>query len=995
METIKIGSTVPVVKPLQNLLTRLGLYQHSIDGIYGFFTEKAIIAYQESKHLKSDGIVGPITWKSFDDPSNPYIPYTIRSGDTLREISKKYSTTVNEIVLTNPEVNLESLIPNEIIIIPLKTIDLDTIKINVSDTIETDQENIMQGLENPIICELPLVSILLPVYNHAHFLKQTIGSVQNQSYTNWELIIIDDGSTDDTPEVLKQYETDYRIQIYHQPNQKVPRTLTHLHTLVKGQLITWISSDNYMAPTMLEELVKYLIQYPDISMVYADPALIKENGEYLHENGYRDQNRDRERPYILRLPQDTESLGSEFDNYINACFLYKRDEAVAMAGHYFEDLNGMEDYDFWLRLIKGGKIHHINNQKPLYYYRVHDKSLSNQIQEKHLSDYQERSEKLLALDKQRTEYASKPWMVKMSRKAKRYLKQHPKLFKFLNQYKWQVTDKKIHFVCPNETVSLKDGQCFVRLYQDRFDLYKYKDYDYQLIASIEFGNEMDALALKARYTHTDNPFWEFPSSYKKKIIGIHLPLSYIDVDKTIKIMKIYEDYFFILTDTLENSSVKNAKLITEAVTNCAFIGMKEMGKDYWMYSGLDCMLVPPLLESSHCYSIINKSCLLSWSIGKWLLIPSDLQDGKVLPFVYAYDSNFYFPDVSKFNNPVHHKEVLNRYLESHSYTGRIKKLFSLCNLATQDKAVKRPNFSFDIHKEDVLPVKSEPALSRDLTFKGWIGLCIDALDEGGSEQVVAFLAKAFRSRGINVKILCTQRDGSIANYLVQQNFDVRIYHGDSEVFRKDLIQDPPLIVNTHNTKHFLDILLDLNIPIVESIEDMYIYFSEEDWQEEKIRSRCFNQVIAASNYVKTYYLMKNDAVSEQQIVLIENAGDPSRCSGRERIFTRNFLNIGSNDFVFLSIASIDGRKNQLGMMTAYDSFYNHYSKDSKFIFSGHIFDPNYYYEMLAYRENLNSKNNILILPYANDKPGMDVGSLYQASDLFVLDSYFEGWSTTA
>lgn len=997
MKILKLGSTESNVKPLQNLLTRLGLYQHSIDGIYGFFTEKAIIAYQESKNLKSDGIVGPITWKSFDDPSNPYIPYTIKPGDTLHDISKKYLTTVNEIIITNPEVDLENFTPNEIIIIPLKTNDLDTIKIDASDTLGANEDNIIQVLENHIICELPLVSILLPVYNHANFIKQTIESIQNQSYTNWELIIIDDGSTDDTSNILRQYETDYRIHIYHQPNQKVPRTLTHLHALAKGQLITWISSDNFMAPTMLEELVRYLVQYPDISMVYADPALIKENGEYLYGNGYRDQNRDRERTYILRLPQDPESLGSEFDNFINACFLYKRNEAVAMGGHYFDDLNGMEDYDFWLRLHRGAKIHHINNQEPLYYYRVHDKSMSNQIQEKHLDEYNERSKKLLVLDRQRAEYCSEPWIVKMSRKARAYLKQHPKLFELLIKNSHRKKGKIIHFVYHKEEVNLKNGECFVRLHQDRFDLYKYKDYDYQLITSIEFGNEVDSLALKARYTHTDNPFWQFPLSYGKRIIGIHLPLSYIDVDKTIKIMKIYDDCFFILTDALENSSVKNAKLITEVVTNCAFIGMKKMGEDYWMYSGWDCMLVPPLLESykNYYYSLINKSCLLSWSIGKWLLIPSGLEAQKILPFVYTYESNLYFPDISKLKDLVNHKEVLNRYLESYSYKGRTNKLFSLCNLATQDTAIKRPVFSSYIHKADVLPVKCQSNLSNDFTFKGWIGLCIDSLDEGGLEQVIAFLAKGFRTRGFNVKILCTQRDGSVANHLLQQNFDVRIYHGDSERFRKDLIKDPPLIVNTHNTKHFLDILFDLNIPIVESIQDMYIYFTEEDWKEEKGRSQYFTQFIAVSNYVKTYYLMKNNAVSEQQIILIENAADPSRCKGRERTFTRNLLNIDSNDFVFLSIASIDGRKNQFGMMTAYDFFYNNYSKNSKFIFSGHIFDPNYYYEMLAYREGLSCKNNIIVLPYTNDKPAMDVGSLNQASDIFVLDSCFEGWSIAA
>lgn len=995
METLKIGSTNQYVKLIQNLLARLGPYRHSMDGIYGYYTERAVLTYQTSKRLKSDGIVGPITWKTFYDLSNPYILYAVQGGDSLHDISKKHFTTVSEIVLINDNILLDHLVPGEIIIVPNPTIGIKTIAIQFSDTIESNLEDIIQSSEKPFICELPLISVLLPVYNHARFLKQSIESVQNQSYTNWELIIIDDGSTDETPDILKYYESDYRIQVYRQPNQKAPRTLTHLHELAKGQLITWISSDNFMAPTMLEAMSKYLMQYPDISMVYADPALVKEDGTYLWEPGYRDQNRDEERPYIMRLPQDIEPLASEFDNYINACFLYRRDEAKAMAGHYFDDLNGMEDYDFWLRLANCGKIRHIGNEEPLYYYRVHDQSLSSLIQENHLVDYQNQSQKLLAFNKERAAYCEKSWSVKISRQAKKYLKHHPKLLKRFKQTNLHLTDKMIHLVCPNETINLKNGECFVRLLDGRFDLYQYKNYNYFCIASIELGSEISPLALKARYTHTDNPFWEYPLSHGKKIIGIHLPLSYIDVNQTIKIMKMYESCYFVLINTPENLNVNNANLITEAVDNCTFLGIKEVGSDYWIYSGLDSLLIPPLLDSCENQSIplVSKSLILCWSIGIWLLMPSKLMQEKSLPFVYKYSSNLYFPDMSQMNDPIYHREVLNRYLESYSYEGCINRLFSLCNLATQDSAVRRPAFSSETYKKGILPKKIQSHISFD--HDGWIGICIDALDDEEQMQTISFLAEALISRGIPVKILCTQRAGTLAGDLLHQSLDIHIFDGNAEAFRAYLVQNPPLIINTFNTRFFLDVVHDLNIPIVASILDMYVHFSAEDWQEEKYRSQYFNQLISVSSYVKTYYLMNNNDVSEQQIVIIENTSNSTCHSGKTRDFTRSLLNIKPSDYVFLSIASLTNRKNQLGMMAAYDSFYHHCSKDSKFIFSGRISDLSYYYELLNYRHTLKSKNNIIILPWVGNQLRIEAVGLYQASDLFVLDSYFEGWSLFA
>ena len=92
----------------------------------------------------------------------------------------------------------------------------------------------------------PKVSVLLPVYNHASVVEKSIKSILNQTYKNIELIILDDGSTDNLLEILEKYKNIPNVKIYQQKNQKLPRALTHLHSLATGNFITWTSADNIM-----------------------------------------------------------------------------------------------------------------------------------------------------------------------------------------------------------------------------------------------------------------------------------------------------------------------------------------------------------------------------------------------------------------------------------------------------------------------------------------------------------------------------------------------------------------------------------------------------------------------------------------------------------------------------------------------------------------------------------------------------------------------------
>src|SRR5262249_10919089 len=102
--------------------------------------------------------------------------------------------------------------------------------------------------------DAPRVSVVLPVYNHLRFLPEAIRSVLAQTYRDFELVIVTDGSPDGTKEYLDAL-TDPRIVVVHQENRRLPGALNTGFAHARGELLTWVSADNHCAPLFLEALV--------------------------------------------------------------------------------------------------------------------------------------------------------------------------------------------------------------------------------------------------------------------------------------------------------------------------------------------------------------------------------------------------------------------------------------------------------------------------------------------------------------------------------------------------------------------------------------------------------------------------------------------------------------------------------------------------------------------------------------------------------------------
>jgi glycosyltransferase involved in cell wall biosynthesis len=230
-----------------------------------------------------------------------------------------------------------------------------------------------------------LVSVVLPVFNQASLLAESIESVLAQTYQNFELIVVNDGSTDGVEAVLERYLGHPKFRCYTQINQKLPKALSNGFSLALGEYWTWTSADNIMEPTMLDELVAKLRSSPHLGMVYADYYAIDDQGRLLQDFTWRAHNRPKPQSGEIRLPRSVATLNTVPDNFIGPCFMY-----YGWIGRCIGDYDpqlGIEDYDYWMRINAFFRIEHLGSDDLLYRYRVHDNTLSanadrHRIQEK-------------------------------------------------------------------------------------------------------------------------------------------------------------------------------------------------------------------------------------------------------------------------------------------------------------------------------------------------------------------------------------------------------------------------------------------------------------------------------------------------------------------------------------------------------------------------------------------------------------------------------------
>lgn len=211
-----------------------------------------------------------------------------------------------------------------------------------------------------------LVSVVLPVYNQANLVEESIESVLEQTYEDLELIIVNDGSTDGVEGLLRKYVAIPRVLILIQQNQGLPAALNSGFAHAKGEFYTWTSADNIMLPNQIEEQVRYLNKNDFVQMVYCNYELIDEAGRPF-------RNVPSSRSNLINTDQDIHSLNYSY-NFINACFLY-RSYIGRILGNYHPETYGAEDYDYWMRINNHFAIQHIGSKQSYYKYRIHSNTI--------------------------------------------------------------------------------------------------------------------------------------------------------------------------------------------------------------------------------------------------------------------------------------------------------------------------------------------------------------------------------------------------------------------------------------------------------------------------------------------------------------------------------------------------------------------------------------------------------------------------------------------
>ena len=213
-----------------------------------------------------------------------------------------------------------------------------------------------------------LVSVVLPVYNQANLLEESIKSVLNQEYYDFELIIVNDGSTDGVEGILDKYGRHPKIDILTQDNQGLPSALNTGFSRAEGEFLTWTSADNLMMPFQLKDQVGYLRKNDFAQMVFCNYELIDELGRPFLDPALTAPGTN-----MVNTDQDVRSLDYTY-NFINACFLY-RNYAGRFVGAYDPDMYGAEDYDYWMRFNHHFCIQHMGSQRPYYRYRRHGNTI--------------------------------------------------------------------------------------------------------------------------------------------------------------------------------------------------------------------------------------------------------------------------------------------------------------------------------------------------------------------------------------------------------------------------------------------------------------------------------------------------------------------------------------------------------------------------------------------------------------------------------------------
>ena len=222
----------------------------------------------------------------------------------------------------------------------------------------------------PTTNKTPFISVLMPVYNAKRYVAEAVRSILAQTFADFELIIIDDGSTDGSRAILEDLAAgDSRIRLVSRENRGLVATLNELMGMARADLVARMDADDVAIPERFEWQVEFLRDHPEVVCLGGFQHHIDSEGRYL---------------YLYTCPlgdpeiQDQMLLGHCEINHPSV--MMRREVALAVGG-YRAEMEHLEDLDLWLRMGERGQL--ANLDRVITRYRVHEKSKSEQFQREH------------------------------------------------------------------------------------------------------------------------------------------------------------------------------------------------------------------------------------------------------------------------------------------------------------------------------------------------------------------------------------------------------------------------------------------------------------------------------------------------------------------------------------------------------------------------------------------------------------------------------------
>jgi len=213
----------------------------------------------------------------------------------------------------------------------------------------------------------PLISVVLPTYNRADLLGQAIGSVIAQTYTDWELIIWDDGSTDNTYRVVQSFN-DQRIKYFRAQNHGMSFALNQGISRANGSYIGFIDDDDYWMDFKLETQMAIFLSHPDIEMIFGNFININSetNGE---KDAFISNKKALKKLEILPLGESVFKIIDGFQesityvNYIAFDTVVMKRSTIEEIGEFNENLRNGQDFEYWWRFGLGKRQAAFTNKK--------------------------------------------------------------------------------------------------------------------------------------------------------------------------------------------------------------------------------------------------------------------------------------------------------------------------------------------------------------------------------------------------------------------------------------------------------------------------------------------------------------------------------------------------------------------------------------------------------------------------------------------------------